>query len=70
MSGVFTFLGELLIRKYKTARPSDSTSLWPAAGGNEETHRLWQEGKTPSVFFPEVNGRSANFGVIWAVIAS
>lgn len=32
MSGVFTFLGELVIRKYKTARPSDSTSLRPAAG--------------------------------------
>lgn len=63
---MFTFLGELLIRKYKAACPSDFTSLQPAAG---EMGR--QEGKKmPPVLCSEVNRRSAYVGVIWAVVAS
>ena len=60
MSVVFTFLGGLLIRKYKPSWTSDFTSFQPAAGEMRRyTDSGWKE-KLPSVFCFEVNRQSAN----------
>ena len=60
MSVVFTFLGGLLIRKYKPSWTSDFTSFPPAAGEMRRyTDSGWKE-KLPSVFCFEVNRQSAN----------
>ena len=55
---VFTFLGGLLIRKYK-ACTSDFTSFQPAAG---EMRRIdsGRKERLPSGFCSEVNRRSVN----------
>lgn len=59
VSVVFTFLGGLLIRKFKPSCTSDFTSLQPAAGKMRNSDCGRKE-KSPSVFCSEVNRQSAN----------
>lgn len=70
VSVVFTLLGGLLIRKYKPSCTSDFTSFQPAAGEMRRRTDSGRKEKMPSVFCSEVNRRSANFSVIWAIITS
>ena len=60
MSVVFTFLGGLLMRKYKPSCTSDSTSFPPAAGEMRRHIDSGRKEKLPYVFCSEVNRRSAN----------
>lgn len=59
---MFTFLGRLLIRKYKPSCPSDFTSFQPAAGETRRRIDSGRQEKLPSVFCSEVNRQSANLG--------
>ena len=60
MSVVFTFLGGLLIRKYKPSWTSDFTSFQPAVGEMRRCTDSGRKEKLPSVFRSEVNRQSAN----------
>lgn len=57
---VFTFLGGLLIRKYKPSCTSAVTSFQPAAGEMRRSIDSGRKEKLPSVFCSEVNRQSAN----------
>lgn len=57
---MFTFLGGLLIRKYKPSCTSDFTSFQPAVGEMGRSVDSGRKEKLSSVLCSEVNRQSAN----------